>query len=1794
MNKKAGICAIPIAFLALIGLGTRAHAVGATLPFTSYEAESGTLGGGATVVALTGPPPTQFSSAQLEASGHAFVQLNQPGQSVTWTNNTAQNISFINVRYSIPDSTSGGGITSTLDLYVNGQFRQALLMNSRQTWQYEGDNNYAGAATQNPADGDPVNFWDDTHAFITGSPVPPGGTITLQEDSANSAGFYDIDVVDLENPPAPLPQPANSLSITSYGAVADNTPTNGNADSAATDSTTAIQNCINAAQSQGKSVWIPQGTYYVIGTNGLVANGVTIEGAGMWYSKIYRDLPYPNTTPLGALWQVTGCHLSNFANDTNSMSRNEVDGGGGGMDTSGNNWTANDLWNEHVESGIWASGNGGTLSNCRMLSIFADGANMNTVSLSGGGGTGITEFNNFVRGTGDDGIAINSTTEMTNTHFYDNTVIAPWGGKCIAVYGGVNSLVEDNYGSDNNRYIGLGVMIFGAGGTALESATVRNNVIVRGGGNGYSQAQPAMMCGNGGDGGNDGTVENAVISNNTIVNAVYDGMDFSSATNITYENNTIVSPWRNGIELGNGGAYEASSGSATITGNNVVGLAAGMQPYVNNSSGMTASVTGNNWQLSAVPAPAMSLTAASSNYQVGLSWTMGVGASSYNVYRGTTAGGESSSPIANVPEPYYTDTSVAVGTTYYYKVAAVNSFGTSSQSNESSSAATSISTTLPITPFGASATAIQAVSGEVQISWAGSAGATSYNVYAGTSSGGESSTPIATGIDNTFFVATGLTGASTYYFKVAAVNSAGTTGLSNETSAQPAGATSEAPYGGTPWPIPGNLFADDYDTGGSGVAYNVTSTNGNDNGWRTTGDGIDLEANSDTVSNGADMGWTSNGQWFRYTVNVASAGTYAITCRVASGNAAGSAAGSFHIQNAAGNNLSGEINVLGTGSWSTWTNVTATITLPAGQQVLEVFQDTGGYNINYITFAGPPPAPTGLSATGGNAQVALTWTGSTGATSYNVYRGTSSGGESSTPIASGLTGASYTDTSVTNGTTYYYTVAAVDSGGTSGMSNEASATPQAPATEAPFGGTPWPIPGTVQAENYDTGGQGIAYNVTSINGNGTAYRSDGVDIETTSDTGGGYDLGWTSNGQWFRYTVNVSTAGTYTVTFRVASDAAVGTTGGTLHLQNSAGTNLTGSVSVPGTGGWQTWTNVTANVTLPAGQQVLEYFQDTGGYNLNYMTFASASTGPPPAPTGLTATAGNAQVALVWSSASGATSYNVYRGTSAGGESSTALAGSLTGTTYTDTSVTNGTTYYYKVAAVDSGGTSGLSNEASGTPSSGGTTAIDQIDCGSGSAVSPFVADEFFSGGTEFSSTNTINTSGVTNPAPAAVYQTVRWGAMTYTIPNLTAGQSYTVRLHFCELTWTAAGQRLFNVAINGTSYLSNFDIFATAGGQNKALVEQTTATANSSGQIVISFTVGSADNPEIAGIEIDGSGGGGSAPPAPTGLSAAGGNAQASLTWSSSSGATSYNVYRGTTSGGESSTAIATGLTGTSYTNTGLTNGTTYFYKVAAVNSIGTSGQSNEASATPSAGAPPAPTGLTATGGNATVSLTWSSSSGATSYSVYRGTSSGGEGSTAIGTSTGTSYSDTTVTNGTTYYYTVKAVSSGGTSAASNEAHATPSAGLTAVDQIDCGSSTAVSPFVADEFFSAGNEFSSTATINTSGVTNAAPAAVYQTVRWNSSFNYTIPNLTAGSTYTVRLHFCELTWTAAGQRVFNVAINGNSYLSNFDIFATAGAQNKAVVEQTTATANSSGQIVISFTQGSADNPEIAGIEILH
>src|ERR1700691_2734398 len=179
-------------------------------------------------------------------------------------------------------------------------------------------------------------------------------------------------------------------------------------------------------------------------------------------------------------------------------------------------------------------------------------------------------------------------------------------------------------------------------------------------------------------------------------------------------------------------------------------------------------------------------------------------------------------------------------------------------------------------------------------------------------------------------------------------------------------------------------------------------------------------------------------------------------------------------------------------------------------------------------------------------------------------------------------------------------------------------------------------------------------------------------------------------------------------------------------------------------------------------------------------------------------------------------------------------------------------------------------------------------------------------------------------------------------------------------------------------------------------------------------------------------------APATPMGVAATAGNAQVSLTWTASVGATSYQVKRSTSSGAEAQISLPTS---SSYTDTGLTNGTKYYYVVLAENSGGDSADSAQVSATPTAPStlPASPTGLNATGGNAQVSLSWSVSLGAARYDVKRSTTSGGPYGTAVASATATNYTDTSVTNGTTYYYVVSAVNTVGQSANSAQASATP-----------------------------------------------------------------------------------------------------------------------------------------------------------
>ena len=233
-----------------VGLPHSAKAsLGANVPWTTYEAEGMTNNGGV----ILGPPlvaanqdVTVTNTFAGESSGQQCVELQSLGSYVQFTAQAAANALI--VRYSVPDTANGTGANYTLSLYTNGVFSQEIPVTSMYSWLY---GSYSWTAT--PSSGSPRNFFDE--ARVINLSIKPGDQIRLQIGPADTASFYIFDLVDLENVAPALTQPANSLSV-------KNAPYNA-AGNGTSDDTSAIQDCINDAESQGKIVWVPPGKYMV-------------------------------------------------------------------------------------------------------------------------------------------------------------------------------------------------------------------------------------------------------------------------------------------------------------------------------------------------------------------------------------------------------------------------------------------------------------------------------------------------------------------------------------------------------------------------------------------------------------------------------------------------------------------------------------------------------------------------------------------------------------------------------------------------------------------------------------------------------------------------------------------------------------------------------------------------------------------------------------------------------------------------------------------------------------------------------------------------------------------------------------------------------------------------------------------------------------------------------------------------------------------------------------------------------------------------------------------------------------------------------------------------------------------------------------------------------------------------------------------------------------------------------------------------------------------------------------------
>ena len=638
-------------------------------------------------------------------------------------------------------------------------------------------------------------------------------------------------------------------------------------------------------------------------------------------------------------------------------------------------------------------------------------------------------------------------------------------------------------------------------------------------------------------------------------------------------------------------------------------------------------------------------------------------------------------------------------------------------------------------------------------------------------------------------------------------------------------------------------------------------------------------------------------------------------------------------------------------------------------------------------------------------------------------------------------------------------------------------------------------------------------------------------------------------------------------------------------IPNVVGDSMTDSVTVFLSGYGSITANVN-NVGTPVNSTT------TTSY-VGFYQGQTCTTTCPAAPSALTATIISPnQINLTWAaSPTPGVLYSVYRSTTSGftPSSNNQLASGVAVPSYADEGLDAATTYYYIVQAQNGAGISANSNVASATTPAAASgviaTNILEINAG-GTAASSWVADEDFSGGSLGSTTSTINTSNVTNAtaAPQAVYQSDRYGSFTYTIPGFTANGAYIVDLHFAELYSTAAGQREFNVLLNGTQVLTNFDIYATAGGQNIANVQPFLTNADSTGTITLQFVTGPVGVPQINGIEI------GlnpvAAPVAASALTATSvSTSEIDLTWNASStSGVQYEIFRSTTAGftPSASTLIATVSPGTTtYSDSGLDAGTTYYYLVEANNSSQTSIASNQASAVTANGPPGAPFGLTAAVTSASqITLNWKASvTPGVQYQLYRSTTAGftPSASTLILTTASLTDVDSSLASDTQYYYVVEANNSAGSSLPSSQASATtdnaPPTALSATavssSQINLSWTASTSAGVQYEIFR-----STTAGFTPSSTTLIATTATGATT-------YTDSGLTAATQYFYLAEATNLNGTSLPSNQAS-ATTANALVADFSIAIAPASLTVAPGSNGTAT------VTLTPVNGFAGNVSLA------
>lgn len=417
--------------------------------------------------------------------------------------------------------------------------------------------------------------------------------------------------------------------------------------------------------------------------------------------------------------------------------------------------------------------------------------------------------------------------------------------------------------------------------------------------------------------------------------------------------------------------------------------------------------------------------------------------------------------------------------------------------------------------------------------------------------------------------------------------------------------------------LPGKIQAEDYDS-----FYDKSSKN---IGGAYKTDAVDIEKTGD-VGGGYNVGWIANGEWLQYKVDVAVSGKYNLNLRYARGMPNNT---SLKIE-LDGKVIANNVVIPSTNGWQKWTTLTVkdvVLTKKTGGSNLRIVF-TGGnnlennMNLNWIEFISttptPPPAPLPAPIVAAvyactPVQINLSWSKLINTTGYEVERCT---GKACTnfSLISSVTNPSaitYLDNNVVTNSTYRYRIRGytsdpkVDGYWSTYLEQTINCTPST---------TVLKVPGKIQAEDYNPGGQNIGYFDTSPESNtGGKYRKDGVDIETTSDTGGGYNVGWIYPGEWLKYNVQVEKTGLYDVEFRVAR----GPAGVAQLMLEQDGEAVTNNIDIPATGGWQTWKTITVkNVPLKEGSRVLRLVVKTTFFNINWINFKlSPLSDPNPTPT---------------------------------------------------------------------------------------------------------------------------------------------------------------------------------------------------------------------------------------------------------------------------------------------------------------------------------------------------------------------------------------------------------------------------------------------------------------------------------------------------------------------------------------------------------------------------------------------------